>query len=344
MKKILIYLYDELGDEIFDGSMRDDVNAPFIHLKKRLGAIGYDLRLLRNDNFTSDCEWVLFLNGGNFTDQRSQLRKTISGLMQSLKNGGRIEKRKDLLKECIKNGMGNRIALFLWEGQAVNLESYRKQLHSFFPIVFTWNDDLVDNKKYFKFYLPIPEQDYTTRSIHFNKKKLLVNISMNKKSSFPRELYSARKKAIFFFDKHYPSDFDLYGIGWEPYAGQLKSYRGKIQSKRDVLPYYKFCLAYENVQGEKGHITEKIFDAMRNGTVPIYWGASNITDYVDAGTFIDRRQFKSDAELAKFLSSMSENEYQKFIDSIRTYLAGERFLRFLPENFAKTIIRTLGLS
>lgn len=342
MKKILLHMNDDLVGEIFEGLYRDECNEPFVHLRRRLNAIGYDLQLLRNNNISSDCEWVLFMNGGNFTDLRSQFRKTLSKAKQFLINGRRSEEKEDLLKECLKNGLEDKIALFLWEGRAVKAESYSKKLHSLFPIIFTWDDSLVDHKKFFKFFLPIPEQ-VPAPQVEFDKKKLLVNISMNKTSSYSQELYSARRDTILFFDQCYPSDFDLYGVGWENHVVNLRCYRGQIRNKKDVLPNYKFCLAYENMNGARGYVTEKIFDAMRNNTVPVYWGASNITDYVDKETFIDRREFKSDAELAQYLLSISENEYEKYIDSIKSYLAGEKFTRFLPEHFAKTVIRTIGL-
>jgi len=39
-------------------------------------------------------------------------------------------------------------------------------------------------------------------------------IAGNKRSSHPLELYSERLRAIEWFEKEHPADFDLYGIGW----------------------------------------------------------------------------------------------------------------------------------
>ena len=41
-----------------------------------------------------------------------------------------------------------------------------------------------------------------------------------------------------------------------------------------------------------GYITEKIFDSFAAWCVPVYWGASNVTDYIPEGCFIDRRKFR----------------------------------------------------
>lgn len=82
---------------------------------------------------------------------------------------------------------------------------------------------------------------------------------------------------------------------------------------------------------------------MRAGCVPIYWGASNIQEYVDPANFIDRTQFKSDADLAQFLMEMSEHEWQRYREAARDYLASERFAAFLPPAFANNFIRVLNL-
>jgi hypothetical protein len=102
-------------------------------------------------------------------------------------------------------------------------------------------------------------------------------------------------------------------------------------------------LCYENIREEPGYITEKIFDCMRAGCVPIYWGAPNITEYVDPGAFIDRRKFKSDSELEAFLLSINEHEYERLQKAMQDYLQSELFAKFLPPAYADTIIHALHL-
>jgi hypothetical protein len=53
------------------------------------------------------------------------------------------------------------------------------------------------------------------------------------------------------------------------------------------------------MRDEPGWITEKIFDCMRADCVPVYWGASNVLDYVDPEAFVDRRRFASNSELER---------------------------------------------
>ena len=177
---------------------------------------------------------------------------------------------------------------------------------------------------------------------------------MNKFSRHPRELYSERRAAIRYFERTQPDNFDLFGVRWNqpqnlverwiPWMRpQYSSYRGVVKNKWDVMPRYRFSLCYENVRDEPGYVTEKIFDSLRCGCVPIYWGAPNIGDYVDKDAFIDRRRFKDHAELGDYLSSIREPEYEKYQQAIRLYLMGPKFAQFLPPAYADTIIQTLKL-
>jgi hypothetical protein len=250
--------------------------------------------------------------------------------------------------------MADRVALFLWEARAVCPLNWNTALHNLFPLVFTWHDGLADGSRRIKFLIPQPRNFPSIPDIPYSEKKLLVNISANKRANNPNELYSARRTSIRYFQANYPQDFDLYGIGWNQPATRLErsvprlveqypTYRGRVKNKWDVLPHYRFSLAYENIQGEPGYITEKIFDVMRCGSIPIYWGAPNIGDFVDEAAFVDRRQFKSDAELAEYLLSINEKRYMEMKEAVSTYLASQRFARFLPQAFADNVIRTLGL-
>ena len=102
-------------------------------------------------------------------------------------------------------------------------------------------------------------------------------------------------------------------------------------------------MCYENIRDEPGYITEKIFDCMRGGAVPIYWGASNITDYVEEGAFIDRRAFESDADLVAYVRSVSEEDSCTYLSVIQEYLRSQRFAGFLPPALAANIVRVLAL-
>jgi len=334
---------------MFDPDERDGYNDPAIYLRERLYQLGYELKTADN-NTLDDCEWVFFYDGISvkpYSDWRGLARKLKSRLL-------RRPLVRDLYSECIYKGMESRIALFLWEASAVSPANWNPELHKLFPIIFTWNDKFVDGRKFIKIHWPQTRQFPTVLKIPFRDRKLLVNISMNKYALHPRELYSARRASIIHFERTQPANFDLYGVGWNqptnlferiiPLTQQYYScYRGTVRNKWEIYPYYRFSLCYENIRDEPGYVTEKIFDSMRSRCVPIYWGASNITEYVDAEAFIDRRGFKSDIELESYLISMAQKEYEKLQEAMQDYLHSARFAKFLPPAYADTIIKTLNL-
>lgn len=349
MKTILIHSTWGNNNEMFDANVRDGFNDPWIYFRDRLHKLGYDFKTADN-NTLHDCEWVLFIDKisvKTYSGWRGLARKLRAGL-----KGKPLFR--DLYNECIKAGMQHRMALFLWEAPAVHPENWDSELYKMFPLIFTWHDNYIDGRKFVKIHLPVTRQFPCVPNISFDDKKLLVNISMNKFSRHPRELYSARRASIRYFEQRQPENFDLYGVGWNqpinilekviPYLRQIyPSYRGTVRNKWDVLPRYRFSLCYENILGEPGWVTEKIFDCMRGRCVPIYWGASNITEYVDADAFIDRRQFDSDEELEEYLVDMTEKSYNRFQEAMQDYLNSKRFARFLPPEYADTIIKGLRL-
>jgi|GEM_PF-600203 len=222
--------------------------------------------------------------------------------------------------------------LFLWEPPTTSSDSSNKEYHKLFSKVFTWNDDWVDGKRYHKFFYPFM-QKMTQKSNAFESKKLLVNISCNKHSSHPDELYSERLRAIKFFTEKDPKNFDLYGRGWE--GAKLNTYKGTVKRKIDVMPSYKFCLCYENMKNIKGYVSEKILNAFQAGCIPIYLGASNITDYVPENCFIDRRKYSSDQELYDYISSMSKEDHEQYIKNIDMFLSSTQAAKFSEEGFIR---------
>jgi len=253
--------------------------------------------------------------------------------------------------------------LFLHENELIRPDNWKISNFRHFQRVYTWHDELVDNKFFFKLYQPnkIP----VSFSIDLNeKKKFCCLIAWNKSSNHKLELYSERVRAIRWFEKNAPSSFDLYGQGWNDptFPGVLQplnriialkkrfayrfsphypSYKWGVISKNDVLKKYKFAICYENARDIPGYITEKIFDCFFAGCIPIYRGASNITDYIPETTFIDWRKFGSYGELFQYMKNMSETEYLDYIQSIEKFVNGPKIFPFSAENYVNTVFQVL---
>ena len=255
--------------------------------------------------------------------------------------------------------------LVIRESELIRPDNYCEKKHKFFNKIFTWNDNLVDNKKYFKLNFCHLFPDFIDKSLA-KKKKLCTLIAGNKKVCHPLELYSKRVEAIRWFEHKHPEEFDLYGIGWDKYRFNgskmiralnfipgvpkvfakifglgFPSYKGSIANKKSVLESFKFSICYENGRDIPGYITEKIFDSFFAGCVPIYWGANNILDYVPEQCFVDKRNFSTYEELYNFINDISDRDYLNYLESIERYLNSEDAFQFQGKAFAKKISSVL---
>lgn len=230
-----------------------------------------------------------------------------------------------------------RAVLILGEPRTVLPANWERTVHQRFDTVLTWHDDWLCCPKYVKFHFPQAHTFGVSPDVPFEARKLLVSVSSNKASSEPGELYSARLEVIHYGTYYLPNQFDFFGHGWQDVPG----WKGTIDTKTRVLPYYRFTLCYENTCGAAGYITEKIFDALRCGSVPVYWGASNIEQYVPPTAFIDRRAFRNTHSLIRYLQGVSEHDWHIMRHAGMEYLNSAAFKAFLPDAFVKTIQKVI---
>ncbi len=192
----------------------------------------------------------------------------------------------------------------------------------------------------------------------------LINANKAYKTESPGDLYKERLKTIRWYEQQAPGKFELYGLGWDKatpaftLAGRLQrsmtqaksklfglppfpSYKGEVALKSDVLKKSCFTYCYENSTGLDNYITEKIFDALTCGCIPIYWGAGNIQKYVPEGCFIDRSSFESTAEVHRYISQMTEFECQGYRHRIKTFLSSKEIVQFSAATFANTIVQAV---
>lgn len=73
-----------------------------------------------------------------------------------------------------------------------------------------------------------------------------------------------------------------------------------------AMSHYKFVLAIENTWTES-YVTEKLFYALDSGSVPIYFGAPNVLDFVPPHSIIDGNKFKSIEELASYVKYLAND-------------------------------------
>ena len=174
-----------------------------------------------------------------------------------------------------------------------------------------------------------------------NRQRRVAVINGNHKPALrQRELYGARIRSMRRLARL--SAVDLFGRGWERWWSRnslwwpywqlrpwLKSiYRGPVESKFVTLSQYMFSLCYENME-MTDYFTEKIFDCFYAGTVPIYWGASNVEDVIPLSCFIDRRKFADETELWKYLQDLTVEQVEAYRQAARAFLESEVFQEFV---------------
>jgi hypothetical protein len=135
-------------------------------------------------------------------------------------------------------------------------------------------------------------QEIITNKARVTNKMVIINSNLFSLRS--QEMYSLRRKAIFKIDY-----IDLYGYGWDKnfsskfktlvleikgllshpsplrLRGQLNYFfkknnsKGPVENKYTTYANYKYALIIEN---SNTYVSEKIFDALASGCIPIYVG------------------------------------------------------------------------
>lgn len=222
-----------------------------------------------------------------------------------------------------------------------------------------------------KFELPYPVERVREDLFDREDRKFLVVINHNKLPAlYWKELYTERMRAVEYFARF--GEIDLYGRGWDGPAflmsmptwvpGTLQHahrwmrrqwhrirpdpllvaarsvYRGFLPSKLESLGEYTFSLCFENV-ALRGWVTEKLFDCLVVGTIPIVLGAPDVQDYVPRECFIDMRDFSGYEELRRFLKALGPVGIRAYKRAARDYIASAAFRRFSKQRFTDVVAR-----
>jgi hypothetical protein len=244
---------------------------------------------------------------------------------------------------------------FIWKSNA-SLKRYGD-----FDVVFTYDDQAVDGRHIIKLNYAFDLPHAIDLSLE-RKQTLAVMICSNPKRDRKNLIYAQRRDTIHWFEKNHPADLDLYGFGWDrgtapfqshPYFQRLlsrtgilrilprrkyPSWKGCVVRKRDVLGKYRFGFCYENTDKIPGYITEKIFDVMLAGTVPVYLGANNTGCHIPQSCFIDRAGFQNHESLYAYLTAMPEPEYMTYLQNIQNFLSTSQSHAFSIARFVDTLI------
>lgn len=77
---------------------------------------------------------------------------------------------------------------------------------------------------------------------------------------------------------------------------------------------YKFSIAFEN-SSFSGYVTEKIFEPMRAVSIPIYWGAQDVSEDFNPSSFINVHDFATVDDAIEYIKYIDTNDeaYMKML-------------------------------
>jgi hypothetical protein len=120
----------------------------------------------------------------------------------------------------------------------------------------------------------------------------------------------------------------VWGKGWPEGVGKGDSSQAldRELKKKDILAEGLFNIAIENTDAPY-YVTEKIWESIESGCLPIYWSNSTIYEDFPKNSFIDAKEFYDKygdehrcARLYKFIAEMTRDEYLNRMNKcIRTF-------------------------
>jgi hypothetical protein len=165
------------------------------------------------------------------------------------------------------------------------------------------------------------------------------------------DLYGERRAIAREAERNMPGFLEVFGPGWNreqiswcplypnrPYRCWRVDAKA---SKHELSAEYRFVISYENFRGRRGYISEKIFDALQAGSVPVYLGEESIAEFVPREAFVDARNFRTRRELLVYLQSCPEPEWREMREAGKKFLHSAAFRSFTDEAFAERMTDVL---
>ena len=109
----------------------------------------------------------------------------------------------------------------------------------------------------------------------------------------------------------------IIGRGWPGATSEEDSrFVDRSRSKLEFLKNSNFNLCYENCNADY-YVSEKIWEAISAGCLPIYYANATIYQTFPRNSFIDGAEFASAEALAAFIDAMPFEEYRRRINLCR---------------------------
>jgi hypothetical protein len=260
-------------------------------------------------------------------------------------------------------------------------ESWQREHHARYDFVLTFDETLVDNKKYFYYPMAVDTEYFSVPEIvsedEWAGRRLatFVGHAVHKyeDKANPGSTLHRRYRTIAWYGRNHPGDFAFYGGTFlkrdyyfafrgvsvlrrvvpkrifslvAKYAQRhlISVFSGELHplEKFEVIKKYNFYYCYENTVGINGYVSEKLFDCFYSGVVPIYWGAPNIKALIPYECYIDGDRFETDKDLYTFIKGMSYDAYRGYLQQARAFLSSKEMERFTVRNSIDCVLKPLA--
>lgn len=128
---------------------------------------------------------------------------------------------------------------------------------------------------------------------------------------------------------------DKFGVCFGKPIGDLTNVSDRKNKKIEVISKYKFYLVFENSKND-GYISEKYWEALEAGAIPVVLGAYDIKQYEPRpGSILHIEDFESVEELAKEMKRIASNPeiYDKMMEW-KKIGPSDQFISVLESNLA----------
>ena len=170
------------------------------------------------------------------------------------------------------------------------------------------------------FFVPMPLQESrldSKKTLGAGKRKVvsLMTYQSGRKWKFRHkgvdlDLCNLRTKIA--LEGHSRGLLDIYGRAWPKKISQGQSRgEGWRDRKMNILKNYNFTLCFENTNWPY-YCTEKIWDAIKGGCLPIYYGkGNNIYEDFPKNSFLDYHDFNDANSLFDYIQNIKEEEFRE---------------------------------
>ncbi len=112
------------------------------------------------------------------------------------------------------------------------------------------------------------------------------------------------------------------------------------ENKQEILKKYNFVLAFEN-SNFPGYITEKIIDAFKAGTVPLYWGGGKLLQEIFPSDCYINCSNQDPARIHRMIKDMPQKDIVSFRRAAIEFLKSDMADRFMGSYLKQEIVKRL---